>query len=318
MRALSTTIVCVAILLAANTAEAQGPNLANAIVEKYNKIAYFATPSMLSRCTSILHKRLGKMPRSADLVRITAFLAKVQKSIEPTKCLDTYSTLHAEGGGSVKADPTGGVQKPVVESGNILMIRVAAFRNAYGMLTSGVAELSPGWETRVSEVWINLRVNHGGYVDDLKYVLDKYFAPRAEIIYMRENVRGRVGQYQTTTTGKFAHLKFFLIVDRECASACEWFTATLRREWYVDKTTVYGDSTTFGKGISQCFEPIGGGVNIQITCGEFRPGGVKIQGVGITPDVRVSFDGCDENKTSCLIDKIRELQTTARTAAQSK
>ncbi|HEY9870473.1 MAG TPA: S41 family peptidase [Candidatus Obscuribacterales bacterium] len=73
-----------------------------------------------------------------------------------------------------------------------------------------------------------------------------------------------------------------VLVDEGSASASEIVAGALKAQRPI--TMVVGE-TTFGKSVGQHVVELADGTAIKVTTFEFRPGGVPIDGVGVTPDV---------------------------------
>lgn len=154
---------------------------------------------------------------------------------------------------------------------------------------SGVAEkefetaLKELTEQNARSIIIDLRDNHGGWVDQAKIIGD-LFMDQGEICYMVDRWGNENHRFYQTVDGKI-DVQLTILVNEMSASSSEILTAALKE--CADATVV--GTQTFGKGIIQQVMMIGDrGAGFQITVAEYlTPKGNKVHETGITPDVIV-------------------------------
>lgn len=135
----------------------------------------------------------------------------------------------------------------------------------------------------------DLRANGGGLVGEARLVAS-IFIPSGTIV----TTRGRTQPTIVLTAAGGAipiHIPVVVLVDHNTASASEIVTAALQDH---KRATVVG-THTYGKGVFQELEPLGGGGAIKITVGEYyTPNGRNLggsgvkEGAGVTPEVPVA------------------------------
>ena len=130
---------------------------------------------------------------------------------------------------------------------------------------------------------IDLRDNHGGWVVQAEYIAD-LFLDSGELCYLVNRAGEEDHETYRTEDGK-TDVKLVILVNEMSASSSEILTGALRDR---GDATVVG-TLSFGKGIVQSLAYVGNkGAGYQITIAEYyTPGGNKVHGVGITPDVIV-------------------------------
>jgi carboxyl-terminal processing protease len=133
----------------------------------------------------------------------------------------------------------------------------------------------------ISRLIVDVRGNPGGYLNSAVDIADTFLPKGSEIVridYRREadvtEIAKRAGY-----NGKVA-----VLIDGNSASASEVLTAALKGRSNVK---VFG-VTSYGKGVIQEILRFPEGDGIKLTIAEYRgPDGIKIQDVGIVPDVIV-------------------------------
>ena len=130
---------------------------------------------------------------------------------------------------------------------------------------------------------LDLRDNHGGWVDDAIGIAD-FFVDRQELFYRQGRDGSKVRAY--TEDGKI-DLPLVVLVNESSASASEIVSGGLQEQ---KRATVVGQ-TTYGKGVVQAVVPLmGNDDGIQLTTEEyFFPSGTKVHEVGVTPDIFVTM-----------------------------
>ncbi len=127
---------------------------------------------------------------------------------------------------------------------------------------------------------LDLRENPGGLLEQSVKVADLFVREGTLVITEGEGNRMRQ-EYRASRDTPFADVPMVVLVDGGTASAAEIVAAALKGN---DRAIIVGD-TTFGKGTVQVLYEVGEGA-LKLTVAQYlTPGGLSIQGVGITPDV---------------------------------
>ena len=131
---------------------------------------------------------------------------------------------------------------------------------------------------------IDLRNNGGGLLNVTVEMAD-YILPQADLITYTLDKYGEGKKYFSDDKHK-VDLPIVILVNEYSASASEVFTGALKDH---GAATVIG-TTTFGKGIVQSVLPITDGSAVKITTSSYyTPSGVCIHGIGIEPDITVTY-----------------------------
>lgn len=127
----------------------------------------------------------------------------------------------------------------------------------------------------------DVRNNPGGYAKELVKVLD-YLLPEGELFRTvdyagKENV--------DMSDADCLDIPMAVLVNGDSYSAAEFFAAAMAE---YDAAVVVGEKTS-GKGHFQYTYELNDGSAVALSVGKYyTPGGVSLEGVGITPDVEVS------------------------------
>ena len=128
----------------------------------------------------------------------------------------------------------------------------------------------------------DVRNNPGGYAKELVKVLD-YLLPEGELFRTvdyagKENV--------DMSDADCLDIPMAVLVNGDSYSAAEFFAAAMAE---YDAAVVVGEKTS-GKGHFQYTYDLNDGSAVALSVGKYyTPGGVSLEGVGITPDVEVSI-----------------------------
>lgn len=134
----------------------------------------------------------------------------------------------------------------------------------------------------VTSLVIDLRYNGGGLLDTAVDILD-YLLPEGKLGELVD-AKGVISDYESDADA--IDLPFVVLVNGKSASASE-FTAGNIQEM---GGTVIG-TTTYGKGVAQNMSKFYDGSGYKLTVQEYFVGdGVKVNGIGITPDYVVDTD----------------------------
>ncbi len=149
------------------------------------------------------------------------------------------------------------------------------------------------FETRLNDlvsqgangIIIDLRDNHGGWVEQARYIAD-LFMDEGELCYLvYAGGKEKHDEYRTTE-GK-ADVKLVVLINENSASSSEILTGALRE--CADASVVGVKS--YGKGVIQEYLNVGNrGAGFQLTVAQyFTPNGTAVHGIGITPDYIVEI-----------------------------
>lgn len=165
--------------------------------------------------------------------------------------------------------------------GNIGLVRIVNFDARCASETVAVIRelLDAGAESLIFDV----RFNPGGYAREMVTLLD-FLLPEGEL-FRTVNYAGT--ELVDRSEADCLEIPMAVIVNAESYSAAEFFAAALRD---YDAAVVVGEQTV-GKGYYQNTFALGDGSAVGLSIGKyFTPGGVSLEGVGITPDVVVEVD----------------------------
>ncbi len=138
-------------------------------------------------------------------------------------------------------------------------------------------------EANPSAIIFDLRGNPGGYLNMSNYIAGKFLAKDAPLVTLD------YGSFKQTLVnaedGPYQGVPLFILVDSYSASASEIMTLTLQE---VANATVIG-TQSFGKGSAQELVTYWDGSMLKLTIAHWLSAeGTSIQGIGVTPDVKVT------------------------------
>ena len=282
------------------------------VVARHYTETWFADVKEKARCGTLLRGLAG-----SDFKYAIEHGTTIDDALRKEKCLDVYSYIY--GRSTLPIAPA----IPRLDSssvdlvGSYLFVYINTFENEGDDLVAKIDKLDTKSLDAVKTVVIDVRGNPGGYISTLHRLLDQSFSPRAGVRYLEPKGKVTYGtHYMTSRTGILAGRAIRILTDSDTASSSEWMIETLCYEWYTDKQmcTTLGSKTT-GKSVLQCIW--NGEIQIKLTCGEWflaERGETKkdqsrapqrIQGVGIEPDMPMSFD-CDRFSYSCIAKQLAE------------
>lgn len=129
---------------------------------------------------------------------------------------------------------------------------------------------------------LDLRYNGGGLLDQAYFISDLFLPKDKEVV--RTIIPGGEPNRRFASPRKAVDAPIIILVGPGSASAAEILSGALQCN---DRAVVAG-ATTFGKGSVQSIRPLHDGSRLKLTIQEYRlAGGVSIQDVGITPDLRL-------------------------------
>jgi carboxyl-terminal processing protease len=138
-------------------------------------------------------------------------------------------------------------------------------------------------EAPIKGLVLDLRGNPGGLLDQAAQVAD-HFLTRGAIVTTVGGSEGRE-EKRAKNIGTQPNYPVVILVNGSSASASEIVAGALKNH---DRAVLVGQ-TTFGKGSVQLvFSRIAGGAALKLTIAQYlTPGGISIQGVGVTPDIEL-------------------------------
>lgn len=139
----------------------------------------------------------------------------------------------------------------------------------------------------INDIVVDLRGNPGGYLDAAVDIADTLLPIGSKIVTVDYRREADDTEYAKRMgfEGDIA-----VLIDGKSASASEVLTAALIGR---ENVRVFGE-TSYGKGLVQEVRRLSTGDGVKLTIAEYYgPSGLKIQGVGITPDVEVIDSGND-------------------------
>ena len=174
--------------------------------------------------------------------------------------------------------------------GNVGVIEVTEFNQATDdQFREAVRSLQ---QQGVAALIVDMRGNHGGLMDIATNMLD-LLLPYGELGYAvySDNKRESLG----TSDSSAVDLPFAVLVDKDTASAAEFFTAVMRDS---GNAVIVGE-TTYGKGIMQTTYPLGDGTAVRLTVAKFYSmSGTEFHEIGLKPDVEATLpDGVNRRVT---------------------
>nr|MBA3709563.1 PDZ domain-containing protein [Planctomycetota bacterium] len=149
---------------------------------------------------------------------------------------------------------------------------------------------------------IDLRFNGGGLLDQAK-LISNFFLPKGREIVRTVTNDGQADISKSGGAPILGDVPMVVMVSGGSASAAEILSGALQR----NNRAVVAGTTTFGKGSVQAVKPLHDGSKLKLTIQEYQlPGGVSIQDVGITPDLRLTRHSVREDGTVDLVPFTRD------------
>ena len=138
-------------------------------------------------------------------------------------------------------------------------------------------------EQGATAIIFDVRNNPGGFAAEMVEILD-YLLPKGELF---RTVDYRDREDVQMSDAKYLDLPLAVLVNRNSYSAAEFFAAALND---YDAAVIVGEQTS-GKGHFQNTFELSDGSAVSLSVGKyFTPGGVSLEGVGITPEVPVAVN----------------------------
>lgn len=137
-------------------------------------------------------------------------------------------------------------------------------------------------EAPIKGLVLDLRANGGGLLEQARIISD-FFLPKNQEIVRTVTVGGEPQIYRSSPKQAYDG-PMLVLVGSGSASAAEILAGALQRN---DRAVVAG-APTFGKGSVQSIRPLRDSSRLKLTIQEYQlAGGVSIQDVGVTPDLRL-------------------------------
>ncbi|MCT4617138.1 MAG: S41 family peptidase [Candidatus Gracilibacteria bacterium] len=184
----------------------------------------------------------------------------------------------------------------IEDKDNTYYVKVRAFgTNTFSGFKEQIKEIKK--DNTIKNIIFDLRGNPGGIVGEAQHMLN-YFYQKGELIY---NVNGANNDKDKIhSTGildnekenyeiDFSDYQIYILVDGDTASAAEMFTAGVKNKF--PDTKIIGEKS-YGKASMQALRNYRDGSLLKYTIAVWTIGEneIKINGVGITPDLEVEFD----------------------------
>lgn len=173
------------------------------------------------------------------------------------------------------------VAEGVLLEGGIGLVRIYNFDDRCA--EESIAAIKLLMKQGAEKIIFDVRNNGGGYAHEMVELLD-YLLPEGDLFRTvdyagRENV--------DTSDADCLEVPMAVLVNSESYSAAEFFAAALRD---YDAAVIVGQQTS-GKGYFQNTFKLNDGSAVALSTGKyFTPGGISLEGVGITPDVELDLD----------------------------
>lgn len=146
---------------------------------------------------------------------------------------------------------------------------------------------------------IDVRGNPGGYITELKAILD-YLLPEGPV-FMEVPRWGRQSVYQSDA--QCIDLPMVVLVNANSYSAAELLAAQMRESIGVP---IVGELTS-GKGYSQITFPLPNGGGIGLSTARYCTGsGVSLIGTGIVPDVEITLTTSADEQLQAALDLLNQ------------
>lgn len=170
---------------------------------------------------------------------------------------------------------------------------------AYLKLARFGDQTDPQWDLTVSEIAsylatasgqtagliLDVRNNPGGYLAGSVYTGSEFL--ESGVIVKQQSYTGETQTYSVNRRGKLLSAPMVILVNQGTASAGEILAGALQA---VGRAKVVG-MQTFGKGSVQEAEDLPNGAGLHVTTAKWLlSNGVWINGVGLTPDIKIEND----------------------------
>ena len=134
---------------------------------------------------------------------------------------------------------------------------------------------------------IDLRNNGGGYLESAEETAN-LFLENGKLIYSLENKDAKADHYDKTDANKTYSIA--ILLNGTSASASEILAAALKDSY--EYGVYFVGTTSYGKGLVQQTYDLSDGSMAKYTSARWlRPNGQCINGIGLTPDYYVQYEG---------------------------
>ena len=156
----------------------------------------------------------------------------------------------------------------------------------------------------IEKLIIDLRNNPGGVMESAVEISD-LFIDSGTLLTSTGRAKDANETFLASNITPFSEIELVVMMNENSASSSEILAAALQDH---DRATIIGDKS-YGKGSIQSIYFLRQDSGLKITTAKyFSPKGNKIQGVGITPDVKFKTAGLENKKKSKLLDDLEVLQ----------
>lgn len=140
-------------------------------------------------------------------------------------------------------------------------------------------------DKKITGVILDLRNNPGGYLTDSVYVASEFL--KSGVVVKQQRYDGQTQTYSVNRVGKLLDIPLVILVNQGTASAGEILAGALQA---AGRAKIVG-TQSFGKGSVQEVEDLPNGAGLHITTSKWLlANDVWINGVGLTPDIKVEED----------------------------
>jgi len=175
--------------------------------------------------------------------------------------------------------------------------------NTYEQFSEAIENLK---KQNIQGLIIDVRDNSGGYLTTASKILNKLLKKDSTIYYLQSKEKTTVAK---VTSEEFLDLPIVILQNSASASASEVLSAALKENGVA---TIVG-TVSYGKGTVQSYKKLSTGASIKYTIENWlTPNKNLIEGVGITPDVKVelsseyyeTYSDEDDNQLQIAIDEL--------------
>lgn len=151
-------------------------------------------------------------------------------------------------------------------------------------------------DAKITCIVMDLRGNTGGYLLAAKGILDLFF-DKDQVIYQMQSKGKDVEITKASDDEKYEFEKGYILVDGNTASASELTAGALQQQLGYQLV----GTQTFGKGTAQTQATLSDGSVLKYTYAKWMlPDGSSINGVGLTPDIKVDNNSLSNVELSTI------------------
>lgn len=252
---------------------------------------------------AVLHKN-EKEQKTITITRDTITVKSVASYVKPVDQIDSIKPNAGKGSPTPTPDNliTRGKDK-------VAYIRLSQFgdnTNQEWLSMSNALALQIQKDPSIKGVVLDLRNNPGGYVEDAVFIASEFLKPGTPVVTQEE------GSNDETMTvkrnGLLLNVPLIVLINKGTASAAEIVSGALRD---AGRARLVGENS-FGKGIMQTAEDLGGGAGLHVTIAKWlTPNGTWVgngkDGKGLTPDDVVQLNPKDPSLDTQLEKAVDDL-----------